>query len=438
MVNRGEIVRYHFIGIKGSGMASLAQIKFDQGHSVQGSDIENFIYTEKALINKGIKVMRFNEVNFEEIDIVVVGFNFLDHFEAIEAKKSGKEIVYYDDQLSDLVDENFSIAVCGSHGKTTTTGMLSNRFDVSYLIGDGDGGYRKNNKYFVFEACEYKNHYLKYFPNVTVVLNIDLDHVDYFLDLENYISSFERFSKNTKNLLIVNGDDENCLRLINDSTITFGLKDNNNYCAKNIVSNSSGEKFDVFINQNFICKIELNRCGIFAVYNALAVYAVLDQLHVCQEEIITQIVSFEGVRRRFKETIEGEDIFIDDYAHHPTQIKLTIDAVRKKYPNHQVIAIFKPDRYSRISFFKSQIKESLSFADWSFVSGFSDLVKNDTNINFNEEILCDSDKKIYSFKDFSFWKNQLNLNNRVFLMMSSKDMSSTKDLIVKALNKIDN
>ena len=179
--------KYHFIGIKGSGMSSLAQIAYDMGHIVQGSDEETYFFTQEKLEQRNIPMYYYGAENIKEGYEVILGNAFDDtHIECRRAKELGLKIYTYAQFLGKLLEETPSIAVTGAHGKTTTTTMTSNIFKhsyvTSYLIGDGTGHGEKNSDFMIAEACEYYRHFLAYHPDYAIVTNIDFDHPDYFND----------------------------------------------------------------------------------------------------------------------------------------------------------------------------------------------------------------------------------------------------------------
>ena len=187
-------MKYFLIGIKGSGMASVAKILLDKGHRVIGSDTDSYVFTEDDLIKRGIKIYNFGEYDFKDIDFVIVGHSFVNNIDHKNALDNNLKVLEYNEFVASLVKEKYSIAVCGSHGKTSTVGLLTHllkKYNPSYLRGDGEGKWT-NSKYFIFEACEYKDHFLKYNPNVTLLLNIDYDHVDYFKTETDYYNSFQQ------------------------------------------------------------------------------------------------------------------------------------------------------------------------------------------------------------------------------------------------------
>ena len=187
----------YMVGIKGSGMSALAQILKDLNHNVKGADVDHYLFTEKKLHEKEITIESFENMNYEDCDIIIVGNAFIDKFSF-----KNKKIISYQQALSLISDKFFSIAVCGTHGKTTITNMikhiLSNFCGVSYLVGDGSGKANINDKYFIYEACEHKDHFLSYSPNIIVCSNVDYDHVEYFSNKKQYKSSFKSIISTTE------------------------------------------------------------------------------------------------------------------------------------------------------------------------------------------------------------------------------------------------
>ena len=179
----------YMVGIKGSGMAGLAQILFDLGHNVKGSDSSNYVFTEEKLKEKGIEIESLDNMNYKDSDIIIIGNSFIGTYDFIN-----KKTISYQEALSYLNDKYYSIAVCGTHGKTTTTNMikhvLSSTYDISYLVGDGQGKAYPNGNFFVYEACEHRRHFLSYNPDIIVCTNIDYDHVDYYKNKEEYKKAF--------------------------------------------------------------------------------------------------------------------------------------------------------------------------------------------------------------------------------------------------------
>lgn len=387
-------MKYHFIGIKGSGMSALAQVMFDLGNEVQGSDVDHHLFTEDALRERNINIFSFDAKNITNDMIVVIGNAFKeDNVEFIRAKELNLKIYKYFELLAELVKKYESVAISGCHGKTTTTALLSHVFynNANYLIGDGTGYANKDNKYFFFEACEYKRVFLNYFPNYIIITNIELDHVDYYKDLEDVKSSFKEFSTHVGDTLIVCGDDSNIRSLgINNKVLYYGFNDDNDIIAKNVILNDKGSTFDVYYKDKHLGLFELPLYGKHMILNSLSVILFsylkgLDMNMVCEG-----LKTFKGAKRRFKENVIGDVITIDDYAHHPTEVRVTIESARQKYPNKEIVAVFLENTFSRTSLLYKDFASSLNKADKAYVTDiFSDRERQEDFPNVSPKLIID-------------------------------------------------
>ncbi|HZK47103.1 MAG TPA: Mur ligase domain-containing protein, partial [Atopostipes sp.] len=244
---------YHFVGIKGSGMSALALILHDEGHKVQGSDVSKQFFTQIALDNLNIPIYEFNADNIKEGQTIIAGNAFPDtHEEIVRAKELGLPVIRYHDFIGDKIVNYTSVAITGSHGKTTTTGLLShvvsNIEDTSYLIGDGTGRGVENAEYFVLEACEYRRHFLAYKADYAIITNIDFDHPDYYKSIEDVADAFDTFALQTTKRVIACGDDKLLREMKAEVPVTYyGLEDGNDVQAKNIIKDTKGSSFDTYI-----------------------------------------------------------------------------------------------------------------------------------------------------------------------------------------------
>ena len=359
---------YHFIGIKGTGMSALAQILFDSGETVQGSDVDKRFFTQDALEQKGIPIYPFQKENIKENYTIIAGNAFPDdHIEIEEAKRLGLKFYRYHEFLGEWLKQYISIAVTGAHGKTSTTGLLAHVLNeaqpISYLIGDGTGQGHVDSQYFVFEACEYRRHFLHYEPDYAIMTNIDFDHPDYFTSIEDVFNAFQSMANNVKKGIIACGDDE-LLQQIQTKVpvIYYGFDDTNDFQAQNVKETVNGTKFDVFVRNTYYDTFTIPMYGNHSVLNALAVIAICDYENL-QISHIKNMETFQGVKRRFTEKTIGSQVLVDDYAHHPIEINATIESARKKYPGKEVIAIFQPHTYSRTKMFLQEFADSLNLAD---------------------------------------------------------------------------
>lgn len=378
------MTHYHFVGIKGAGMSSLAQIMHDLGHEVQGSDIEKYVFTEVALKNKGIKILPFNSDNIKEGMVVIQGNAFPDtHEEIVKAHDLKLDVIRYHDFLGHVIDQYTSVAVTGAHGKTSTTGLLSHVMNgdkkTSFLIGDGTGMGLPASDYFAFEACEYRRHFLSYHPDYAIMTNIDFDHPDYFKDIEDVASAFQSMAHNVKKAIIAWGDDEHLRQLEADVPIYYyGLNKNDDIYADNIQITDKGTQFDVYVNGEYYDQFLSTQYGDHNIQNALAVIAIsyLEKMDV--KNIKEALETFGGVKRRFNETNVANQVLVDDYAHHPREISATIETARKKYPNKDIVAVFQPHTFSRTQAFLEEFAASLSKADHVYLCEIFGSIRENT------------------------------------------------------------
>ncbi|ERJ13628.1 UDP-N-acetylmuramate--L-alanine ligase [Haloplasma contractile] len=358
---------YHFIGIKGAGMSALACILHDLGNKVQGSDVTEYFFTEENLKKRDIPIYTFNVNKIDSTHTVIVGNAFNDHKEVTTAKCLGCKIYSYNEFLGNLCNQFNSIAVTGSHGKTTTTNLiahiLSNYLEINFLVGDGEGKGNQAADTFVFEACEYKRHFLHYTPNISVITNVDFDHPDYYKDIEDVQSAFKQFG-NQSDFLIANGDDPSAMEITKEgNTLYFGLKNTNNLYATNINYDSNYTFFDAIYNTMYLESFKIPLHGTHSVMNALAAILVALRQSVPVSSIKSSLQTFKGTQRRFEEIPCGDQLIINDYAHHPVEIKATINAIRSKYPNKPLVVFFQPHTYTRTITFLDEFVNSLSLAD---------------------------------------------------------------------------
>lgn len=363
---------YHFIGIKGSGMSALAQIMKKLDYEVQGSDVEKHFFTQIELDKLGVKLLPFNKDNITEDLTIVRGttFNEENNEEVKKAKELNLTIYDYPQMLGKLTEQFETIAICGTHGKTTTTGILSHvlkeTIGCNYLIGDGTGDAKKENKHFVIEACEYQQHFLNYYPTHTIITNIDLDHVDFYHNIEEIIDTFKQFVEQTKQQVIACGDDVNVRKLKSDKILYYGLDEHNDIQATNIVLDENGACFDVYIKKELFGNFRLHIYGSHMIQNVLPIIYLAKTFGLSKEQIETNINTFKGVKRRFTETIIDTNVVIDDYAHHPNEINAMINSVRQKYPNKKLVTAFQPHTFSRTKEFYKDYIELFSKVDKAY------------------------------------------------------------------------
>ena len=369
MANIQEIRQYkniYMIGIGGASMSGISEILKNWGFNVAGSDTANSDIIDK-LIESGIPVtIGHSPDNVEGADLLVYSAAIPDSDpELMKAKELGIPTVERKDFLGSITRAfRNTICVSGTHGKSTTTSMVSLCFleaqlDPSIQIGailDPIGGnYRVgNSEYFILEACEYSESFLKFSPKAEIILNIDNDHLDYYKNLENIKEAFIKYIKLLPDdgILVYNNDDVNCNHLsqyTKAKSITFGLKNSSaNFIAKNIVFDKNGfPSFDVYHNNLFYKTIKLSVPGKHNVYNALACIALCDEFGLDKNDIKNALLKYTGADRRFQYLgkVNGAKVY-DDYGHHPTEITAVAEAMKQKEYNHSWI-VFQPHTYSR-------------------------------------------------------------------------------------------
>ena len=358
--------KIHMVGIGGVSMSGIAEILINFGFTVTGS---NNVETEttKKLEKAGIKIsIGHNEENITDQDVVVYSAAIKqDNIELVTAKAKNIPIIERADFLGELTRcYKDTITISGTHGKSTTTSMVSLCFlealkDPSIQVGADikqlDGNYKVgNSEYFIIEACEYVESFLKFSPKSEIILNIDNDHLDYFKNFENIKKAFIKYVKllPKDGLLVVNGDDKNALDLVkftDATTLTYGITNKNtDFFAVNIVFDNNGfPEFDVYAKGEFYGRIHLSVPGMHNVLNSLACIALCDYYGIKLESIQNALLKFTGAVRRFeyKGTVNGATIF-DDYGHHPTEIIATAKALMNKKYNKSWV-VFQPHTYSR-------------------------------------------------------------------------------------------
>jgi UDP-N-acetylmuramate--alanine ligase len=370
----------HFIGIGGSGMYPLAQILHSQGYYLTGSD-NNETETLDAVRKMGIPVFVGQRAeNIVGADLIVHTAAIMnDNPELIAARNSDAEVLERSELLG-IITGWYDRAICvsGTHGKTTTTSMItqilfSAGIDLSAFIGGklpciGGSGRAGKSDIMVCESCEFVDTFLKLYPDIAVILNIDEDHLDYFKNLENIISSFKKFADKASKAVIFNGDDENTLKAVKDITdkelITFGLDPKNDYYAANIQRISGMEtQYTLMKKDKEMGVVTLHVAGMHNVLNSVAAAAAADYAGTPADKIISGLAEFRGAGRRFELIGKAKGItIVDDYAHHPTELTVTLKAAMDMgYKN--VWAVFQPFTFSRTALLLDDFAKALSITD---------------------------------------------------------------------------
>lgn len=350
-------------------MSALAQILNDMKYQVQGSDVDKVFFTQKPLEQKGIPILSFEKENIRQGQTIIASPAYNEKNAEIQAAAElNMEVHSYPHFLGEFIQNFTSIAVTGSHGKTTTTGLLSHVLGAarptSYLIGDGTGKGKEESEYFVFEACEYRRHFLNYHPDYAIMTNVDFDHPDYFKDVSDVFQAFQEMAMQVKKAIIACGDDQHLQELnAQVPVLYYGLSEDNDFYAKDIRTDDQGTHFDVYVRSSLYGSFTIPGYGSHHVLNALSIIALCHYEEIELETVQAQLKTFQGVKRRFTEKKRKDQILIDDYAHHPTEISATIESAKKKYTNKDVVAIFQPHTFTRTKAFLDEFAASLSEAD---------------------------------------------------------------------------
>ena len=380
-----EVKKVHFIGIGGSGMCPIAEILLSLGYEVSGSD-NNDTETFRRIEKEGARVFlgQVKENISDDVELVIYTNAILKGNEELEYAKANFpcfERAAVLGALSRLFTN--CIGICGTHGKTTTSSMetqvlMEAGLDPSAVIGgklpliDAYGRYGKTQN-FVCESCEFNNTFLHMNPDIAVILNIDEDHLDFFGNLDNIKKSFREFAEKTTKTIIYNGDDENTVDTIKGiegkKLISVGRKESNEWVAKNInIPGGFYSDYEVYHNGEFVAKVELSVPGEHNILNSLCAFVAAYESGADVESICKGLKDFKGASRRFEllGTYKGVT-FADDYAHHPAEIKVTLEAAMKMgYKN--VWAVHQPFTYTRTSLLLDDFAKVLSIADKCVIS----------------------------------------------------------------------
>lgn len=368
-------MKYYCIGIKGTGMSTLAQILSDLGNDVSGyDDAKGHKFTQDGLEERNIPIYYDGNHEISPDTIVTYSVAFKeDHPEMKRVKSLGLTIKKYNEIMGDVIDEFTTVGVSGTHGKTTTSSiirhLLENTVGCNYFIGAGDGHATRENKYYVVESDEFNRHFTAYHPTYSIITNIEAEHLECYKDIDDIRSTFEIFANQTKKLIVANGDNEE-VRKINYKTkvLFYGFNENNDIVIKNVSLKENGSSFDLYINNELYGHFTIPLYGKHMVMDATAAIIMTKEIGLEKDTIEKLLKTFKNAKRRFAEQRVGESIIIDDYAHHPTEIKVTLEAVKQKYPNKRLVVVFVPNTYSRTRDFKNEFIEAFKIADKTYLT----------------------------------------------------------------------
>ena len=423
MVEIDKYKRIHCLGIGGIGLSAVAEILKDNGHTVTGTDITVSEVTEH-LESIGIKVFREHVAeNVDNVDAVVYSAAVSDENpEVVRARELGIPLFSRAEVLGMLM-ENYrsSIAICGTHGKTTVTSMTSlilrnAEYRPTILVGGNLPEINGNveigsNDYFVTEACEYMDSFLNLKPSIGVILNIDSDHLDYFKDMDHIVKSFRTFVEQIgdEGTIVAYGDNPFVKDVLKDHSnkITYGYSESCDYYAENIVFDDMGfPSFDICHEGNKVAEIKLAVPGEHNVLNSMAAFATARHLGVDVRTIRDTLAAFGGTHRRFDFTgiTDGGVKVIDDYAHHPTECRATI-AAASNVKHNRLWIVFQPHTYTRTKALFNEFTECFTGADVLVLTDIyaareKDVYDISTEKLYNSMKELHPDKEIYYIGDF--------------------------------------
>ena len=407
-------VHVYFMGIGGISMSGLAQILIKEGFTVSGSDAKKSDMTT-TLENMGVNIFygqrAENIQDSSHIDVVVyTAAVHPDNPEFVAAVNAGIPMLTRAELLGQIMKEyELPVAISGTHGKTTTTSMISKilltadtdpTLSIGGIFKDIGGNIRVgSSEYFVTEACEYTNSFLSFFPKISVISNIDADHLDFFKDLDDIRHSFRKFAQLLPDdgALIISGDIDNVSEItegLKCRILTYGSGESYDYYPTDVTYDDNGNpSFTAHLPGNRKMQIKLAVPGIHNVYNALASIAVCDILNIEEKHIVSGLSLFGGTSRRFEYKGEiGGVTIIDDYAHHPTEIRATLTAAQN-YPHGKIWCVFQPHTYTRTKALLDEFASALSIADHVVLADIYAAREKD-NLGISSKTLCDKIKSL--------------------------------------------
>ncbi|NMM62150.1 UDP-N-acetylmuramate--L-alanine ligase [Clostridium sp. P21] len=447
--------KIYFIGIGGISMSGLAEILLERNFKVFGSDIKPSLITDKLSSNGAkINIGQVKENITKDIDLIVYTAAISkDNLELVRAHELNIPLMTRAEFLGHIMKgHKYNVAIAGTHGKTTTTSMVSHIFlnanlDPTILVGgelDAIGGNVRpgNSEYFLTEACEYKGSFLKFFPYIGVILNIDADHLDFYKDIDDIQNAFVNFAKliPKNGYLICYKEDPRMDKVISEcncNVLTYGFNDGN-VLAKNIKFDEKGcASFDVYAAGEILTSIKLNVPGKHNILNALASICVSLSLDVSKDFICNGLESFKGTHRRFEiKGIKNGVTVIDDYAHHPTEIKATLSAA-KNYPHKKVFCVFQPHTYSRTLNLFKEFTQAFNDADELILADIYAAREKDAGVVSSSMLANEISKtnlkcsNFHSFEEIVSYLNQNVKNGDILLTVGAGDVFKIGEMYLK-------
>lgn len=458
MLNLRDYRHIHCIGIGGIGLSAIAEIFLSRGCRVSGSDMKESETTDRLIEKGAVIFLGHRGKNVVGADLVIYSAAVsMDNPELVAAAENGIPAITRAEALGTLMKEyKKSIAVAGTHGKTTTTSMISlilekGLTDPTILVGGNLSEINGNVKvgkseYFVTEACEYMDSFLYLNPMIEIILNIDSDHLDYFKDIEHIVSSFDKFARLVPNQGKVIAFDANpfvssIIKDLNSEVLTFGFSEKCDYYATDIEFNSAGmPSFQVHYREECLCSIQLAIPGEHNIANSLAAFACAHELGIPVASITATLEAYSGTQRRFDVigvTQNGITV-IDDYAHHPTEIRATLKAAQNVTHNN-IWCLFQPHTYTRTLALFEEFAESFEDADKIVMAEIyaareKNIYKISSKELVNEIKRVDPSKEAYYFANFdeiaSFVINNAQSGDLV-ITMGAGDIYKVAEIILE-------
>lgn len=457
-INLDDATKIHFVGIGGIGVSALARIFMKKGVEITGSDLESSRVTEE-LSQEGVNInigMNASEYLDDSTSILIYTVAAdKENPDIVLAKKLGIRCLSYPQVVSILTDDKYSICISGSHGKTTTTAITSlmlkyGRLDPTVIVGSNVKQFGGNarvggSKYFVLEADEYKRAFLRYHPKAIILTSVEFEHPDIYRNLEDYISTFKLYVKKLKQneLLIYNNDDENIRDIsenANCNKISYGIKNESEIKAINIEYKNGYPVFDVKYNGRIIKNVKLRVPGEFNIYNTLAAFAISLKLKVNEDSIKKSLIDYTGSWRRFEIKVANSITVIDDYAHHPTEVKATLKAARRKYPNSRIICIYQPHQKKRTKILFKDFINAFDDANQTVLADIYEVAGREEAIDVSskklvESINRDNVRYIGSLDEIYKYLGGELKDQDVVITMGAGTITNLSDKLVKFVNE---
>ena len=446
----------HFVGIKGTGMSALAQITSKlEDAIISGSDVAQVFFTDNILEKAGISVLGFDPKNVIDSDLVVTSAAYdHTHPEIARAKELNIPVLTYPQFLGKLMSRKRGICVAGTHGKTTTTAMvgkilLDHGLDPTIVVGSdvpciGGNAHVGLGDLFIAESCEYRRHFLNYSPENLIITNMELDHPDYFVDLDDVICAFNELAQKLPayGYLVIWHEDPNKEMIKTDAKIvTFGISADADVRANNIVFNDLGSSFDVVVQGEIIGNVHLAVSGMHNILDALAAITLAIKLDVPAERIIGSLKGFNGTKRRFERLgSRNGAVIVDDYAHHPTEIQTTLDGARRSFPGRRIRAVFQPHTFSRTERLFYEFSQSFQEADEVLLAEIFSSArekKSDPNGLISSEKLADlirakgiSTKHFFTLEEISAYLDETLEKDDLIITLGAGDIYKVGHLLL--------